>query len=325
MTPARPSRRTLLLTAMRTLGPALAAGRCGSNPAPRPPAPLIRQQPDSGGVVTARFFGTSSILFTDDETTILSDGFLTRPSRHDVFVGEIKPDEERIASTLRRLGVEKVDAIFTGHSHYDHALDAPTIARLKHSVLLGSESTRKAGHDGDLPDDRIRVVQHGATYRFQRFELTFFKSKHGSPELWPGTIRHSVRPPAPARQWRTGGVWSVKVRHGTRNLLVHGSANYWPGALQGQRADVVYLGIGGLGLRNERFVGKYWDEVVRATGARRVILVHWDDFFGVEEPLRPETGFDRAVDAIRRQASVDGVEVVLPVLWEPTNPFQGLD
>jgi L-ascorbate metabolism protein UlaG (beta-lactamase superfamily) len=322
---ASPSRRTLLLTAVRAIAPALAASGCASNPATPPSlAPVVQQQPSSDGMVTARFLGTTSILFRDDKTTILSDGFLTRPVRHDVFLGEIRPNEERIVSTLRRLGVEKVDALFTGHSHYDHALDAPTIAKLKGAVLLGSESTRQLGLGGELPKDRIFVVHHGETREFGRFALTFFESKHSSPELWPGRIRRPVVPPAPARNWKTGGAWSVKIAHEKRTLLVHGSANYRGDALSGQRVEVVYLGIGGLGLRSDGFVRKYWKEVVQATGAKRVILVHWDDFFGVEEPLRAAPGFENAVNRIRQHAWIDGVEVVLPVLWESTNPFQGL-
>ena len=172
---ASPSRRALLLTTVRMIAPALAASQCASSPAPLPSlAPVIQQQPSGDGMVTARFLGATSLLFRDDETTILSDGFLTRPVRHDVFFGEIRPNEEKIVSTLRQLGVEKVDALFTGHSHHDHALDAPTIAKSKAAVLLGSESTRLLGLGGELPKERIFVVRHGETREFGRFALTFF-------------------------------------------------------------------------------------------------------------------------------------------------------
>lgn len=68
----------------------------------------------------------------------------------------------------------------------------------------------------------------------------------------------------------------------------YASANFRPGALRGVDADVVYLGVGNLGRRPAGFVRAYWDEVVVTTGARRVVLVHWDDFFlGLHRPLRP--------------------------------------
>ncbi len=42
---------------------------------------------------------------------------------------------------------------------------------------------------------------------------------------------------------------------------------------------MVYLGIGQLGLQPESYFVEYWTEAVRAVGARRVVLIHWDDFF----------------------------------------------
>ena len=321
----RPSRRTLLLGAIGALGPSLCTGACARRGLVAPTlAPISKQPTSSDGNVTARFLGTTSILFQDRDTKILSDGFVTRPERRDVFVGKIEPNEESIASALTRLGADRIDAIFTGHSHYDHALDAPTIAKRTGAVLLGSESTRQIGVGAKLPCDQIRVVRHGETCRFGKFELTFLESKHSAPELWRGTIDEPLVTPAPARRWKTGTTWSVLVQHEKRTLLMHGSANYRRGALHGRRADVVYLGIGSLGLRSGRFVRRYWNEVVRATGAKRVVLVHWDDFFGIEEPLRPGPAFARATEHIRRQASATCVEVLLPTMWEPTDPFQGL-
>ncbi len=82
------------------------------------------QQP-STGTVTARFLGTTSVLFQDRDTAILSDGFVTRPSFAAVGLGRIAPDSARIERTLQRLEMPRVAAVFAGHSHYDHALDAP--------------------------------------------------------------------------------------------------------------------------------------------------------------------------------------------------------
>ena len=58
---------------------------------------------------------------------------------------------------------------------------------------------------------------------------------------------------------------------------------------------MVYLGVGQLGLQPERYLVDYWTETVRAVGARRVVLIHWDDFFRpLHEPLRalPYAGDD---------------------------------
>jgi hypothetical protein len=69
--------------------------------------------------------------------------------------------------------------------------------------------------------------------------------------------------------------------------------------------------------------------VVVATGAGRVILVHWDDFFvGLHRPLRPMPYFLDDLDATMRRllplARRDGVHVALPVAWHPSAPLASL-
>ena len=54
--------------------------------------------------------------------------------------------------------------------------------------------------------------------------------------------------------------------------------------MTGAEADVAYLGVGQLGIQSDDYIETYWRETVRATGARRVVLIHWDDFF---RPLDP--------------------------------------
>jgi L-ascorbate metabolism protein UlaG (beta-lactamase superfamily) len=291
------------------------------------PSPARFQVATPPGTVTARFFGNSSILFQDGRKKILSDGFVSRPRGWRVAIWRIAPDHARIDAALKCLEAPAIDAVFVAHSHYDHALDAPTIACKTGAELLGSESTANLGRAAKLPADRIRVVQDGETRCYGDFELTFIESAHHDDFLAPGVVSRPFSPPAHSRRWKTGTVWSVLVRHGGRSLLVHSTTGYKFGALRNRRADVVYLGIGTLTLPRRRFIDAYWDEVVGRTGARRVILVHWDDFTkSLDVSLRPRShfGFERIVSMICERAVIDGVEVVLPVLWQPTDPFAGL-
>jgi hypothetical protein len=84
-----------------------AAGCSGVLPRRTPtlePFSRYLQRQSTAGPLNARFLGTSSILFQDSETTILSDGFVSRPSRWDVL-RPIAPDQNRGDDALRRLGV----------------------------------------------------------------------------------------------------------------------------------------------------------------------------------------------------------------------------
>ena len=107
------------------------------------------------------------------------------------------------------------------------------------------------------------------------------KSRHSPPDRFPGTIDQPVVPPVRAAAYRCGEAWSALVHHrpSGRRLLIQGSAGFVKGSLTGRQAEVVYLGVGQLGVQPESYLVDYWTETVRAVGARRVVLVHWDDFF----------------------------------------------
>ena len=320
------TRRALLLGAVSAMTSSLAGG-CAAR---RPIGQFCADQtPPPKGTITARFLGTTSILFQDEDgTRILSDGFVTRPSAA-ALLTPLRPDRARIAEALACVGKGSMAAVFTGHSHYDHAMDAAVFAELTGAVLVGSASTWNIGWGAGLREHQLRVVRSGETATFGRFELTFVESRHSRGDLFPGVVDAPLVPPAPVTAWKTDTTWSVFVRHGQQTLLVHGSANYIPGALSGREADVVYLGVGGLRRASDEFMSAYWHEVVCRTRARRVILVHWDDFFrGLDRPLRPlrspRDSFPNTLQRIRRLAEADNVEVVIPVAWQPIDPFASL-
>lgn len=283
---------------------------------------------DDGGL-TAWFLGTSSVLFSDGHTWLLSDGFVTRPGLLRTVAGKITPNRARVQAVIDRLRIGPLAAVFCVHSHYDHALDAPVWARETGADLIGSESTANLGRGLAVPEAALRVVADGQTLRYGQFELTFIHSVHSPGDRYPGVIGQPLTPPAKASAWRSDTCYSVLIAHPRGRVLLHASANWRPGALHGHRADVVYLGIGELGKQSDQFVTAYWNDVVRATGARRVILIHWDDFFTpLDRPLRPMPyvldDMHATMSRVLPLAHGDGVDVLLPVAWQPTQPVLDL-
>lgn len=60
-------------------------------------------------------------------------------------------------------------------------------------------------------------------------------------------------------------------------------------------------------------------------GARRVVPIHWDDFYrSLDEPLVPTLGFKRAMGFLRARGKQDGVDIRLQTEWTPADPFSGL-
>ncbi len=65
---------------------------------------------------------------------------------------------------------------------------------------------------------------------------------------------------------------------------------------------------------------------MRAVGARRVVLIHWDDFFRpLDKPLRAlpyaADDLDVSMQALSRLAAADGVDMHLPTLWRRADPW----
>lgn len=288
---------------------------------------------EATGVFSATFLGVSTILLDDGHTAILTDGFFSRPSLVDVAVSKISPHVGRIDACLQRaLGQRKLAAVIPVHSHFDHALDSAVVAHRTGARLIGGRSTANIGTGARLPAEQMSRAEPGAPITLGAWTVTLIESEHCPPDRYPGEIEAPLVPPARAAAYRCGEAWSVLVEHlGGTSTLIQGSAGFVPGALAGRDAEVVYLGVGQLGLQDEDYLAAYWQHTVRAVGARHVLLTHWDDFFRPlpmhpgDKPLRalPYAGDDLDVTmrALTRYAEQDGVRLSFPTLWRREHPW----
>ncbi|HEY8153445.1 MAG TPA: MBL fold metallo-hydrolase [Myxococcota bacterium] len=288
---SRMRRLLLAVLVLLLLGAAWLLYRLNDRPSLEPYATLWLASQEGaapGPHVAVTFLGVATLLISDGETSLMTDGFFTRPGKASVFLGRIAPDPKRIGRSLQRAGVRELAAVIAVHSHYDHAMDSPEVARRTGALLVGSESTANIGRGGGFPEERIRVLEPGAPMRFGAFTVTAIASKHFPHGMAMGEIRAPLVPPASAMDYLDGGSFSLLIEHATGTLLVQGSAGWLDGALAGRHADVVLLGIGGLGGRDEAYREDYWRAVVEPVAPRCVIPIHWDDFtLPLSAPLEP--------------------------------------
>jgi L-ascorbate metabolism protein UlaG (beta-lactamase superfamily) len=208
-------------------------------------------------------------------------------------------------------------------------MDAPEVAIRTGAVLLGSESTANVGRGWDLPEAQIRVAAMGQAMQFGRFTITLYPSLHAPTGFTGGEITQPLKPPVRASEYKEGQSYAMLVQHDGRALLVTGSAGYVPGALKGVRADVVLLGIGSLGQRSDAYRQDYWREVVQTSGAKRVIPIHWDDFWlpsdAPMQPLpQPLDNFDATMKFLSERGALERVDIRLPLPWAAMDVFSGL-
>ncbi len=283
---------------------------------------------DSDAPLTVTWLGVSTLLIDDGASALMTDGFFSRPSLARVGVGKLAPSAARVDGCLARVGVKRLEAVVPVHTHFDHALDSALVADRTGAHLVGGESAANVGRGYGLSDDRLVVAAAGSPVRLGAFDITLIGSRHSPPDRFPGAIDRPVVPPVRAAAYRCGDAWATFVHHrpSNRRLLIQGSAGFVKGSLEGRQADVAYLGVGQLGVQSESYIHDYWAETVRTVGARRVVLVHWDDFFRpLSKPLRAlpyvADDLDVSLRILSSLAQRDGVALDMPTVWQREDPW----
>jgi len=290
---------------------------------PVDPAWMLSEESDiPTDAVTVRFTGTSTLLFSDGETQWMVDGWFSRPGPLTLALGKIEPDMDAIDFGLAANGVEELAAVFPVHSHYDHAMDAAEVAIRTGAVLLGSESTANIGRGWGLPESQIQVASDRKPVKIGKFVITPIVSRHfqfpdpaireralANPE-----ITQLLVPPVSLFDYRLGVPYVLHVTHPKGSWLIVGSAGYIDGSLQGLEADIVFLGIGGLGSQSPAYRESYWRETVAMVKPERVIPIHYDSLTGpIEGPFRGpvmamaflSTGLENTLPFLKQKAAAN--------------------
>ena len=235
--------------------------------------------------LTVQFLGNTNLVFSDGETTFMTDGFFTRPPFYKMLWGKVKPNKKTVQKCLDRAGISRLDAVIPVHSHYDHVLDAPLVADLTGATLIGSPSTLNVGRGYGLDEDRMTVVPLTHPVTLGRFEITFVHSRHWQ---YPDTrqrellldqgIPNPLTPPASIYDYKEGVSYTLLIRHDSTNIAIQGSAGFKEYSIIDFDADVLFLAIAGIEVMDEAYNAAYQEHVVEAVSPETLIPVHWDDF-----------------------------------------------
>lgn len=254
--------------------------------------------PPPATALTVQFVGVSTMVFSDGETTLMTDGFFTRPSAMQLIAGKIEPNTEDVKWGIKRLGITALDAIFVVHSHFDHAMDAPLVAQLTGAPMYGSTSTANIGRGLNLQEQQIKLFEDKKPIQIGAFKVTPILSKHyefpnsrvkeqalgGNQE-----IETPLVPPVDAMDYKMGGAYTLLFEHPYGNFVLQSSAAWKENSLDNIKADIVIMGIGGLGAQTAEYQGTYFEQIVDKLAPQKVYLVHWDALVGsIREPMQAE-------------------------------------
>ncbi|MBU7574639.1 MAG: MBL fold metallo-hydrolase [Hydrogenophaga sp.] len=286
------------------------------------PQVFLQNDPANTGL-RATFLGTSTIVLSDGTTSIMTDGFFSRPSFLQLLTS-ITPDDAEIAFALRHVP-RRIDAIFVAHSHHDHAMDSGRVAMQTGAVVHGSKSSLNVARGQGTPEPQLQRLHVGTPVKIGSFRVTTIETPHSPGLLFFGFITEPVKH-ATLSDYRMADNFSFFIEHELGNVLVVPSANFRAHAFDGMKADTVVLGIGALGKQPDGFAQAYWNEAVINTSAKLVIPVHWDDFTrSLRHPLVPMPylldNTAAGMARIRALGQRDGIDIrLLPPLRETHLP-----
>ncbi|MCV3214073.1 hypothetical protein OGM63_11215 [Plectonema radiosum NIES-515] len=204
--------------------------------------------------------------------------------------------------------VDRLNALFVAHSHFDHALDVAYIAKKTVAQLYGSESTLNIGQGGGVPEDQMTLYDPGKEVKVGKFNVTVLRSQHSrstpiNDDLGQ-VINTPLTQPTMLRNYVEGNSFDFLIKHGHHSILVKPSANFIWGALeQVPPVNVLFLAMGTAGSQTagsqtagsqpgecpeyRDLLKHFYDQTVGKLKPQLelVIPIHWDHFFC---PLKPD-------------------------------------
>ena len=241
------------------------------------------------------FFGTTTLLFDDGKTQILFDAHFTRPSLFKMLFGRLKTDEKNAESLLDRFCVSRLSAVFVSHTHYDHVLDAPFVARKTNSFFCGTESALNVARGGGVREEKLKCFEDSKPISFGDFSVTALQSLHSRAKWFNNDIGKKItaplEQPASRRDFCEGGSFDFLIENAGRRFLIRPSFSVKEGEfdfLGGKSVDALFLGIAGLAEASEKERAAFFSETTEKLQAKNIIPIHWDNFFiPLNRPTKP--------------------------------------
>jgi L-ascorbate metabolism protein UlaG (beta-lactamase superfamily) len=237
------------------------------------------------------WLGVSGYRLTYEGVSLFIDPYVSRvPLRAFLLRQNTLPDEAMIERYAGAPGA--VAGVIVGHTHFDHAVDAPAIARRFGARAYGSSSLGHLMRLHGLGHLAVEVIPHQA-YELGPFVVRFVPSRHSKllfgrkvPMDGPLTCEH-LHGLAPSA-YKCGAVYGIRIDVGGVSFYHQGSADLNDSELHDEPVDVFLAGVAGRSV-----TPGYWERILPRLDPRVVVPTHYDNFFS---PLGRPQDFVRRVD-----------------------------
>jgi L-ascorbate metabolism protein UlaG (beta-lactamase superfamily) len=205
--------------------------------------------------------------------------------------------------------------VLVGHTHFDHAVDAPAISKRLGCPAYGSSSLvalMRLHGAGELAVE----VEPYRRYELGPYTVSFTPSLHSKLVLglavpFAGELTCDHLEALTPGAYRCGQVWGILIEVAGVSFYHQGSANLIDEAIRARNVDFFLAGVAGRG-----FTSDYWSRILRLLGPHTIVPTHYDDFF---RPLDAEMGLTTNVNLANvpdeiRSVSADFSVAALPLL-----------
>ena len=248
------------------------------------------------------WLGVSGYRLTFEGTSIFIDPYVSRVPLRSLLLRRVALPDAALVERYAGAGGD-VAGVLVGHTHFDHAVDAPALVRRFGTMAYGSESLLHLMDLHGLADRTVSVVP-GRTYELGPFAIRFVPSRHSKlllghkvPMDGELTCEHvgGLVPTA----YRCGQIWGIRIEVAGVSIYHQGSADLDDDSLGSDPVDVFLAGVAGRSV-----TPRYWERILPRLDPGVVVPTHYDDFFA---PLGSAQRLIRKVDLAALPDEIAGV------------------
>lgn len=258
--------------------------------------------------VEVRWFSVTSLVLEDETSKIMFDSMFTRAEiKHWLNLAELRSDEQLVAQIIKENGLENINALFVSHSHYDHVIDTPVIAKLTGGTFYADESNERIAKAYKDPKIKTVRIENLKPIRVGKFTITPIKRTHSPIIRWinfeflPGPVPENFN--FSFYDYHMGDTWFYYIEHPEGNILVDQGSEPFLESLKPftNKVDVLIQGIA-----NRRTDDVILEGYIKALDPKIFIPTHFDNFFfGFDPkaavPYLPGIKFEDIMDKLKKK------------------------
>ena len=252
-----------------------------------------------------QWLGGAGVLLESQSWVLAVDPFFARPGFGSLFFGRPQSNKE-----LGKRLIPRCDFILVTHSHYDHLMDVPVLAKRTGALVLGSSNTCQICETLGVAKNQIRIIQEGDVLEFDQLCVEVLGSYHG-----PTPLDFILNRPLHEKPHIPLRLMDYRKDH-CFGFLVHADGQRFLFGTEPREADCWFFYPMYTRIEDLTALGESCPKVL--------VPIHWDDMFRpLDKGIRPgwelphwkppflyRTDLDKFLDEVHNK--LPGVEIQVP-------------